>query len=69
LFYATQTGVRPPKFTIFANREEVPVDYSRFLERCLREELPLEGTPVRIRYRRRASHGQRDMGQAERRPR
>jgi GTP-binding protein len=67
LFYATQTGVRPPKFTIFANRERVPTDYTRFLERTLREQLPLEGTPVRIRYRRRASHGQRDIGEARER--
>jgi hypothetical protein len=33
----------------------------------LREQLPLEGTPVRIRYRRRASHGQRDIGEARER--
>ena len=64
LFYMTQTGVRPPRFAIFANRERVPVDYTRYLERSLREQLPLEGTPVRIRFRRRSSHGQRDVGEA-----
>jgi predicted GTPase len=52
--------MRPPTFTIFANRERIPVDYTRFLERCLREAVPLEGTPVRIRLRRRASHGIRE---------
>jgi GTP-binding protein len=64
LFYMTQTGVRPPKFQIYANRERVPVDYSRYLERTLREQLPLEGTPIRIRFKRRSSHGQRDVGEA-----
>jgi len=59
-YYMTQTAVRPPTFTIFANRERVPVDYARFLERCLRESEALEGTPVRIRFRRRSSHGERE---------
>jgi GTP-binding protein len=63
-FYMTQTGVRPPTFTIFANREHVPLDYSRYLERSLREQVALEGTPVRLRFRRRSSHGLRDVGEA-----
>jgi GTP-binding protein len=62
LFYMTQTAVRPPTFTIFANREAVPAEYARFLERCVRESVPLEGTPVRIRFKRRPSHGQREVG-------
>ena len=56
LLYATQTAVRPPTIALFVNREAVPTDYTRFLERCFRENLPLEGTPLRLRYRRRASH-------------
>ncbi len=56
LLYATQTAVRPPTIALFVNREAVPTDYTRFLERCFRESLPLEGTPLRLRYRRRASH-------------
>mgnify|MGYP000217727320 CR=1 FL=1 len=59
-YYMTQTAIRPPTFTIFANRERIPVDYVRFLERCLRERASLEGTPVRIRLRRRESHGTRE---------
>jgi len=62
LFYAAQTATRPPTFTIFVNRETVPRAYTRFLERCFREALPLEGTPIRIRYRKRASHGAREEG-------
>lgn len=56
LFYATQTAVRPPTIAVFVNREAVPTDYTRFLERCFRESLPLGGTPLRLRYRRRQSH-------------
>ncbi|MFT4570377.1 MAG: GTP-binding protein [Hyphomicrobiaceae bacterium] len=55
--YGTQTSVRPPTITIFANRDAVPADYVKFLERCFRESLPLAGTPLRLRFRRRASHG------------
>ena len=45
------------RFVVFVNRETIPTDYTRFLERCFRENLPLEGSPVRLRYRRRPSHG------------
>jgi GTP-binding protein len=57
LFYAAQTANRPPTFTVFVNREAVPTDYTRFIERCFRESLPLEGTPLRLRFKRRPSHG------------
>ncbi len=59
LLYATQTAIRPPQVTIFVNREAVPSDYKRFIERCLREALPLEGTPLRLAFKRRPSHGGR----------
>ncbi len=58
-FYGTQTGMRPPTINVFTNRGEVPEDYQRFLERCFRETLELEGTPLRLRFVRRASHGDR----------
>jgi len=57
LFYAAQTGSRPPAFTFFVNREAVPTDYQRFIEGSLRESFPLRGTPIRLRFRRRPSHG------------
>jgi len=60
LLYAAQTAVRPPTFTVFVNREDVPHEYVKFLERNLRENLALRGTPLRLRFRRRASHGQRE---------
>lgn len=60
LFYSAQTARRPPTFTLFANRESVPAHYRKFMERCFRELLPLEGTPIRLKFTRRASHGGRD---------
>jgi len=58
-FYVTQTASRPPTLTFFCNREKVPTDYSRFMERCIREQIPLEGSPLRLRFRRRDSHDRR----------
>ena len=55
-FYVTQTAHRPPTLTFFCNREKVPTDYSRFMERCVRENIPLEGSPLRLRFHRRDSH-------------
>ena len=60
IFYTAQTTKRPPTFTMFVNREDVPAHYCRFMERCFRETLPLEGTPIRLRFKRRASHGGRE---------
>jgi GTP-binding protein len=57
LLYAAQTGRRPPTITFFANRESVPTEYQRFVEASLREALPLRGTPIRLRFKRRPSHG------------
>ncbi len=64
LFYGTQTGVRPPTIGIFTNRIELPEDYIRFLERCFREEIDFTGSPLRLRFVRRDSHGNRDPGDA-----
>jgi GTPase len=64
LFYGTQTGVRPPTIGIFTNRIDLPEDYIRFLERCFREEQDFTGSPLRLRFVRRDSHGERDPGEA-----
>ena len=56
LFYATQTAIRPPTVDLFVNRTGVPPDYQRFIERCLREDIDFEGTPLRLRFIRRSSH-------------
>jgi len=57
-FYATQTGTRPPAFTLFCSEPAaVQPAYVRFLENRLRDAFDLAGTPVRIRLRARAKRG------------
>jgi GTPase len=51
--YAVQTGIRPPTVTFFCSHPElVPESYTRFLVNRLREAFTLQGTPVRLQYRR-----------------
>ena len=53
VLYGTQTGEKPPVFTFFCNAPELAEDnYRRYLENRLRETFDLEGTPVRLRFRR-----------------
>src|SRR5262249_2766601 len=57
-FYATQTGVRPPTFTLFCtDPEAVQPSYRRFLENRLREAFDLRGTPLRLSLRARSGTG------------
>lgn len=52
LYYGTQTGTRPPSFTIFVNNPElVHFSYERFLENRIREYYPFTGTPIRLFFR------------------
>lgn len=53
VLYATQGATDPPTFTLFANRT-LPAHYLRYLERKLREGFDLEGTPIKVRVRRRS---------------
>lgn len=51
--YVTQTGFLPPVFTLFCNSPELVNDnYRRFIENRFREAFELEGTPIRLRFRR-----------------
>jgi GTP-binding protein len=51
-YYIAQPLTRQPTFVIFTNEiKGVPENYRRFLESRLREEFPLEGTPVKILFR------------------
>jgi GTP-binding protein len=47
ILFATQAGVRPPRFVLFTSG---PLDdaYRRFIERKLREEFGFEGSPIEI---------------------
>ncbi len=54
LLYATQTGVRPPRFRIFVNDPELLTrDYAYWVENRLRERFELRGVPVVIDFARR----------------
>lgn len=50
--YATQVAINPPTFTFFCNAPDLVDDnYERYLENRLRETYPLQGTPIRLRFR------------------
>ena len=50
ILFATQAGVAPPTFAIFAT-EFLEPSYRRFIERRLREEFGFAGSPIRISVR------------------
>jgi GTP-binding protein len=51
-FYAVQTGVRPPTFTIFCTHPDgIQTAYRRYLENRLRERFGFKGTAIRLRLR------------------
>ncbi|WP_165053502.1 MULTISPECIES: ribosome biogenesis GTPase Der [unclassified Adlercreutzia] len=50
--YVTQTSTCPPQFTFFCNRPDIVDDnYERYLENRLREQFNLEGTPIRLKFK------------------
>ena len=50
--YMTQTATCPPVFTFFANRPDIVDDnYERFLENRMRKHFDLEGTPIRLKFK------------------
>ena len=52
LKYATQTGIRPPTFSIYGNQVgRIPGSYKRYLENYFRRVLQLTGTPVQLVFR------------------
>jgi len=54
LIYATQNGVAPPTFVVFANHPElISSAYRRFVEKRLRDEFSFEGAPIRTIWRKR----------------
>ncbi len=54
-FYITQPSVAPPTFIFFVNKPLwVHFGYQRYLENRMREEFPLEGTPIRMIFRARS---------------
>ncbi len=63
VYYATAIGVAPPTIALFVNHpEHVTTGYLRYLENRLRAAFPLEGTPLRLMLRARATTGRRAAG-------
>ena len=59
LNFITQHRVRPPSFIIFGNSPEaISPPYTRYLENRLRESYGFEGTPLRIKYKKKRSAGE-----------
>jgi GTP-binding protein len=52
IYYATQKGVRPPRFIVFVNDPRAFAgDYVRYLEEKMREFLPFHEVPIRLEFR------------------
>jgi GTP-binding protein len=50
--YVTQVGTEPPLFTFFLNQpQSLPESYKRFIERQMRANFDLEGTPISFLFR------------------
>src|SRR5215468_5535771 len=62
ILFATQAGIRPPHFVLFATGF-LEASYRRFVERRLREEFGFQGSPVHVSVRLR---GKRSAGRPAR---
>ena len=64
ILFATQAGIRPPHFVLFASGF-LEAAYRRFVERRLREEFGFEGSPVHLSVRVRERRTGRSAGRAK----
>ena len=56
--YATQTGTKPPVFSIFCNAPDLADDnFQRFIENRMRAKFDLTGTPIRLKFRNKSGDG------------
>lgn len=61
LLYATQAGVKPPTFVLFANNCDLLKDhYKRYIENKFREAFGFYGTPIRINVRERSDKSEKN---------
>lgn len=52
VYYATQTGVKPPEFVFFVNRRElIPEYYENYIINKLREHFGFYGIPIKIVFK------------------
>jgi GTP-binding protein len=66
ILFATQAGIRPPHFVLFATGF-LEASYRRFVERRLREEFGFQGSPVHVSVRLRGKRAARRPARAGRR--
>ena len=68
-FYATQIGVAPPTFLIFASHPQlIEKQYTRFLANYFRAHLPFPEVPLRIVFRARKREGSKGSKLKDTRP-
>ncbi len=59
LYFGTQNRVRPPTFTFFSNTPDgIDITYERFLVHRLRDTYGFDGTPIRMKFRKRRTLGE-----------
>ena len=52
IYFVSQTGVMPPKFTFFVNNKGlIHFSYERYLENKIRENFDLQGTPIIMQFK------------------
>ena len=52
IYFVTQTGTCPPKFTFNVNDKGlVHFSYERYLENRIRESFDLTGTPIQLQFK------------------
>lgn len=56
IYYMTQAAVKPPRFVVFINDEELAhFSYMRYLENTIRKHFNFEGTPIKMEIRQKSS--------------
>ena len=59
IYYATQTSNRPFRIKVFCNQERnLTESYRRYLEGCIRKEVPYPGLPLIFHFRERETRGE-----------
>ncbi|MBE6469531.1 MAG: ribosome biogenesis GTPase Der [Coriobacteriaceae bacterium] len=62
MHYATQVAVRPPTFAFFVNHTDLVTDsFRRYVENRLREKFMLDGTPVRLHFRKKNDSREKEV--------
>ena len=59
IYFVSQTGVCPPKFTFNVNNKGlVHFSYERYLENVIRSNFDLTGTPIQLQFKNKNDRGE-----------